>query len=605
MRDKAAYTALAAALPPTQRQQGLRALNAAYIAAAGTAVEQRASRWDELQADALMIEFKDPALAADHFAALASCLKAIEPGERERGGAGLGAMAIARWHKLEVQLDRLPRAAGFVLARALARSLWHFDERKSEHAEALALLQNWQRRAGPSHAQANAPANAQADAQADAQANAQDVALSLALLNQIDKSERPDAWTSAWDRIEAGRLVDQGTEAARLLAWIPVQGRWQRVVAFCKDIVDTHPEQCADMLLALTRLLTRGRDSDPPLHKPDLMAAIHEVALALLERGGPAAPLLQCRWVPKEDLLASIVTHVPWPARAEVLAQWLETGRNGNNTAHELVELLPALEPELNELVAMTRRGATDQATDACARALTALARRCDKSLLANGGELHSALQVAEALLPLVRGMRGGDTPAAVAALAQLVNSIALQALRKPDPAYDHRIEMLLEGTWGLARRLPSAGRQAMLQDLAALKAPPSPPHDMRKEPHFWTQTTLRRAVQAVDADLPAAGSILAELASAEFMVDGIPNYQNRFDDLHKRIWTKAMAVPDHQFVEVAERIALWFGKAPAASEQAREWREARAAFVSRVKALPADPYGPARARIEYWTKLG
>ena len=581
--DKAAYTALAAALTPTQRQEGLRALTEAFMASAGAAAELRASRWEALLADAKATAAADPALAAEQFAALAVCLKEVESGEPASRGGKFGATAIANWHKLRQELNRLPQGVSIVLACALARCLWHFDEGQGEYLQALALLQNWQGKTGLT--------------------SAQDVALSLALLNRVDKAEQSDSWSRAWDRIEAERLVDQGKEAVRLLPWVLTQERCERVVAFCRAGIQAYPNQCADMLLALIDVLDKEREIHPSLDKPDVRSAIHEVALALLERGGPAAPLLQCRGVPKDEILASIRTHVPWPARAQVLAQWLEIGKLRDNMGQELSELLPALEPELNELVAMTRTGATEQTCDACARALTALARRCDQALLAKGGG-RSALQVAEALLPLVRGMREGDTAAAVAALAQLVNSIALLRLHELDPAQRHRLEMLQEGTWALSRRLSSAGRQAMLLDLIALKAPAPPPHDTRRNPHFWTRTTLLHAVQAVADDLPAAASILADLISAEFMVDGVADYKEHFDDLRKRIWTKVMTLPDHQFVEVAERMAMWFSRAPDGPAQARAWREARSAFVARVQALPADPYGPVRARIEYWTKL-
>ncbi|MCG5259421.1 hypothetical protein EM868_20600 [Cupriavidus gilardii] len=580
--DKAAYTALAAALTPTQRQQGLRALTVAFMASAGVAAEARARRWDELFADAEAAVAAESTVAAHRLAVLAGCLKEIESGELANRLLMLGARALERWHTLRQQLDRLPRPAGTVLASALARCLWYFDEAQQEGATALALLQQWQGNIAPG--------------------NPHEVELSLALLGRIAETERADSWSRVWDRIEADRLVDHGKEAVYQLAWVPAQEHWPRVIQFCRDGIAAYPRQCADMLLALIHVVDKRRGADPSPDTAELKSALHEVALDLLKCGGPAAPLLQCRWIPKDHLLAAMQTHVPWPDRALVLAQWLETGPLRDNAEPALSSLLPGLTPALNELVALTRNGASDETCDACTRALSALARRCDEALLAGAEGLNTAVQIAEALLPLVRGMRSDDTAPAAAALAQLVNSLALVAAQRRDSAHDRRIGTLLERIWALSRRLPSTGRQAMLQELIALKAPAPPPNDTRRNPHFWTEQTLRRAVQAVADDLPAGAAILADLASAEFMVNGIANYDGHFGDLRKRIWTKAMAMPDEQFVEVAGQIAVWFAKAPPGDGERRAWREARSAFFGRVKALPAEPYRSARERIEYWT---
>ncbi|MBO4119157.1 hypothetical protein J5T34_00220 [Cupriavidus gilardii] len=578
--DKAAYTALAAALTPAQRKQGLCVLAGAFMASNGIAAAERASRWDELFADAEAAVASDPTVAAHRFAVLAECLKEIDSGQLAGKSLVLGAHALERWHTLQQQLDRLPRPAGMVLACALARCLWDFGDKHDAAATALALLRKWQGRLPPD--------------------NPQEVALSLALLARIDEAERADCWSGAWDRIEADRLADHGEEAVYQLAWVPAQDRWPRVIRFCRDGIAAYPKQCADMLLALIYVADKRRGADPSLDTPELRTALHEVALDLLKRGGPAAPLLHCRWIPRADLLAAIQTHVPWPDKAQVLAQWLETGPLRGNADQPPSSLLPALIPTLNELVTLTRQGADDTTCDACARALSTLARQCDEALLSGAEGLHAAVQAAEALLPLIRGMRSDGTAEAAAALAQLVNSIALLAAEGHDRAHTQRIGTLLERIWALSRRLPSAGRQAMLQELIALKTPEPPPNETRKNPHIWTEQTLRRAVQAVADDLPAGGAILAELASAERTLDGVGNSGGHFGDLRKRIWTKAMAMPDAQFVEVAEQIAVWFAKAPPGEGEQRAWREARSAFLGRVKALPADPYRSARERIEY-----
>jgi hypothetical protein len=577
VRDRYAYAALAAALMPAEEEQGLVALAEAFLASAGQAANDRAARWDELL-DALPAPGAAPAVTGRRLAALADCLGAIHVRSDRPADPppAFEPAEIARWYKLQQLLERLPPEAGIAPACALGRCLKRFPVREGERAKAMALLEQWQGAAGRNHDQ--------------------HVALSLALLGATDWSRRAEKWSATWDRIEQNQLLHHAAAAVRQLTRVPEMEGWNRVIAFCRSNIEAHPNACADMLLSFGPMLDMGGDVA-------LESAFQQAALALLASGGPGAPLLRCSWLAKAEILAALRTHIPWPARAQALVQWLEPpgGRQAYNR-WEPADLL-SLQADLTELAGRIPQGNDPDGRPLCVRALTAMARRCDEAVLYFDADLDSALAVAEGAFALVRGIGGGDDTAdAIAALAQLTNSIVLLDARKgPDPKRALRIDALLDRVWALTRWLTPAGRQAMLEALLSLKRTPPPPNDMRHDPHLWTGKTLLRAIQAVSDDLPDPARVLAELASADFRVDGRWDFKPRFGDLNKRIWTKAMALPDEPFAQVAERIAFWFTRMPAREDEARGWREARSAMADRVRHLPRDRYPQAGKLLKEW----
>ncbi len=581
--DKAAYAALIRSQTPQEQRERLADLTEAFLRQSGTD-EEAVARWDALLADAKGDVLARPALAARQLAALAACLKVIG----KLGGDGdrqSPAVMLDRWHALRQQLPALPPSEAVELACVLARSLDRIKPDSPERAKAMALLDTWQ-----------ASVSLTCEQQVRLLAR-------LAYLKPTDGLGR--RWSAVWDRIEREQLGHLGAQAARQLAWVPAQEGWRRVVDFCMDDRTASPGQRADMLLALMQFVDMRQSFYRELDVKALKPRLHEAALNLMQRGGPVFPLLRCRWRPKAEIAADIRQHLDWPRHCQALAQWLEYRGHRDAAPYWRLSDLLALQPDLVRLVERIGKDGDQATRETGQRVAMAVASWADTEVGSQSKEMELALALAETLLPLVQATcRHDPSAAALARLAQLVNSIALVAREQPDTARAGRIDALFDATWALVDDLPPAPRRAMLDTLIALKAP-LPPNEIRRRPQFWAGRTLLRAAQAISDDMPDRARLLVGLAKAEYMLDGQYNLDAHFGSPRMQIHARTVALPDREFAVAAEPLAVWFASRPADRVEARAWQKAKSAFVARVRRLPSEQFMAARQRIEYWLGPG
>lgn len=581
--DRAAYAALIRSQTPQEQRQRLVDITEAFLRQSGTD-EEAVGRWDELLADAKGDVLARPALAGRQLAALAACLKTIgEPagnGDREPS-----AVALERWHALRQQLPALPAPEAVELACALARSLDCVKPDSLERAKATASLDAWQ-----------ASARLTCEQQVGLLAR-------LAYLEPTDGLAK--RWSAVWDRIETEQLGKLGAQAARALQWVPKQEGWSRVVAFCEEGHNASPDQRADMLLALVRFVDMSWILYRELEVRELKRALHHAALKLMDGGGPVTPLLRCQWRSKAATAAAIGQHLDWPHHCQALVQWLEYRGHQDAEPHWSLSDLLALAPDLARLVQRIDQDGDRATREAAQRVAIAVASWADTQVCSHSKEVESGLALVEALLPLVRvTCRDDPGGAALARLAQLVNSIMLGANEQPDTALARRLDAVFDATWALVDDLPPAARRAMLDTLIAVKEP-LPPHQTRRAPQFWTGRTLLRAAQAISDDMPGRAGVLVGLAKAEYMLDGQSNFGAHFGPPRMQIHARTVALPDGEFAVAAERLALWFANRPANRAEARAWQNAKSVFVTRVRGLSAEEHLAARQRIEYWMGTG
>lgn len=576
--DTAGYASLIRALTPEEQRQWLANITRDFLGKPGPP-GAAVSRWDELLADAKGDLVARPPLAARRLLALAVCLKKLDPGRP--GNRELSAVALERWHVLQQQLKCLPVAEAVELACTLARSLGHTKTASIERAKAVALLDDWQ-------------ASVRLTCE-------QDVGLLARLKYMGWMEDLVERWSKVWDRIETEQLSHLGAQAARELAWVPAQEGWQRVLALCEDPRKASPQHRAEMLLVLIDFVDMVGYLYHDLRDEAMKPRLYEAAYDVMERGGPVAPLLRCQWRPKVESAGVIRRHLGWPLHCQALVQWLEYRDHRILSVVWRLEDLVALRPDMERLVAHIQHDGNGAARDAGRRVAIAVAQWADMQVTSRKQHLESGLVLAQALLPLVQATcRHDATGAALAGLAQLVNTIMLvEKDRWDDGPKDARIDPLFEATWALVDDLPADNRSAMLASLIALKAL-RPSNETNRWVSFWTESTLLRAAQAISKDMAGCAHLLERLACAQTPLDGLLGPGARFSASRAQIYAKAMALPDEQFAVVAQRLAMWFHGWRESRLEAPE-KQARAAFVARVRRLPKGRYEAERQVVAFW----